>query len=188
VADKGVTGEGQLAVVTVPQMPASPAPLLPASPGPPDLVPDESTEPCTFAFSYLASPWPHPSRAFFLEVPVSSPTGGEVIGDAIDVSFTGGTKTFSVLSSLTGNALLLGRDHLSGFHDDGTNEWSLLSVWSLGEGCVVDVVETGMVRDFVAVTIEVSYERWVGLYKGVFKVGEHLNGFRLSFPHLSSSV
>jgi hypothetical protein len=108
--------------------------------------------------------------------------------DAIDVSFTRGTKTFSVLSSLTGNALLLGRDHLSGFHDDGTNEWSLLSVWSLGEGCVVGVVETGIVRDLVAVTIEVSYERHVGLYKGVFKVGEHLNGFQLSFPHLLSSL
>lgn len=76
---------------------------------------------------------------------------------------------------------------MSGFHDNGTNEWSLLSVWSFEEGCAVDVVETGMVRDLVAVTTEVSYEGRIGKFEDAFKVGERLNGLRLSIACLLSS-
>lgn len=76
---------------------------------------------------------------------------------------------------------------MSGFHDNGTNEWSPLTVRSFEEGCVVGVVETGAVSDLAAVTIEVSCEGHIGPFEGAFKIGERLNGLQLSLPCLLSS-
>ena len=118
VAEHGVVGDRHPEILVTFWLSSLKDPLLPPT--------EVSTDPSTYCFSYLASPWPHPSRGFFLG---ATSSGGRVrvTRDWIGFSFPEG-NTPSRHASSDSDLLVFVKPRLPGrlhfFQGMEPNEWS----------------------------------------------------------------